>query len=140
MISYRVFVEEDKTLNAEATLNFFKKIEAAYPTKMKIHLFCDNARYYRNKVVSEYLKTSKIKLHFLPPYSPNLNPIERLWKWVKERILYNVYYSEFEDFKAAIFGFFIALHNMDPESELGKSFRSRVRDKFRLVGSPITDF
>jgi hypothetical protein len=61
-------------------------------------------------------------------------------KCMKERILYNVYYSEFEDFKTAIFGFFIALHNMDSESELGKSFKSRVKDKFHLVGSPITDF
>jgi transposase len=80
IISHKVLIQEDKMLNAEATMCFFRKIEEAYPTKTKIHLFCDNARYYRNKTVTQYLKTSKIQLHFLPPYSPNLNPIERLWK------------------------------------------------------------
>jgi transposase len=135
IISYQVIVEEDKTLNAAATILFFKKIEAAYPTKNKVHVFCDNARYYRNKYVREYLKTSKIKLHFLPPYSPNLNPIERLWKWMKERTIYNTYYSDFEDFKSAIFGFFEVLRNLDSECELGKDFRSRIRDKFHLVGT-----
>jgi len=55
----------------------------------KIHIFCDNARYYRNKSVQAYIENSKVKLHFLPPYSPNLNPIERLWKWMKERVMYN---------------------------------------------------
>ena len=85
---------------------------------------------------SVYLETSNIKLHFLPPYSPNLNPIQRLWKWMKERVVYNTYYKEFEDFKLAIFGFFKLLANTDCESELGQSFRSRVRDKFSPMGAP----
>ena len=122
--------------NAAATISFFQKIEAAYPTKRKIHLFSDNAGYYKNKEVRKYLETSKIELHFLPPYSPNLNPIERLWKWMKERVVYNMYYKEFEDFKLAIFGFFKLLANTNCESELGQSFRSRVRDKFSPMGAP----
>jgi hypothetical protein len=76
-------------------------------------------------------------MHFLPPYSPNLNPIERLWKWMKERVIYNTYYAEFEDLRSAVFGFFAALSTLDPESVLGRAFRSRVRDKFRLINSPI---
>jgi len=75
--------------------NFFKKIEGAYPKKTTVYVFCDNARYYRNREIQEYLKTSKIKLLLLPPYSPNLNPIERLWKWMKERVLSNTYYADF---------------------------------------------
>jgi transposase len=43
-----------------------------------------------------------IKLLFLPSYSPNLNLIERLWKFVKKQCLYNVYYENFEDFKKGI--------------------------------------
>jgi transposase len=89
-------------LNATSTISFFKKIEDAYPTKTKIHLFCDNARYYRNKAVTEYLMGSKIQLHFLPPYSPNLNPIERLWKWTKKRCLYGRYYANFNLFEESI--------------------------------------
>lgn len=78
VLMHKVITQEDKMLNAKSTINFLQKIKEEYPIKTKIHLFCDNARYYRNKAVTEYLKTSKIQLHFLPPYSPNLNPIERL--------------------------------------------------------------
>jgi transposase len=138
--NHNVVVQEDIMLNAEATITFFQKIEAAYPNKNKIHLFSDNARYYRNKQVLEYLKTSKINLHFLPPYSPNLNPIERLWKWMKERVLYNIYYDAYENFKEAVMGFFSALKNLPSDSELGQNFRSRVGDRFSPIGAPSTNF
>lgn len=140
VIDHKVLVQEDKMLNAEATISFFRKIEEAYPKKNRIHIFCDNARYYRNKAVTEYLKTSKIRLHFLPPYSPNLNPIERLWKWMKERVIYNTYYQDFKEFKSAVFGFFAILSTLDADSVLGKIFRSRVRDKFRLISAPVATF
>ena len=91
IMEHKVLVQEDTTLNAEATIRFFKKVEEAYPGKSRIHMFLDNAPYYKNKKVKEYLEKSKIMLHFLPPYSPNLNPIERLWKWMKERVIYNTY-------------------------------------------------
>lgn len=136
VIDHKVIVQEDEMLNATATISFLRKIEDAYPTKNRIHIFCDNARYYRNKSVTKYLKDSKIQLHFLPPYSPNLNPIERLWKWMKERVLYNTYYAEFEDFRCAVLGFFAVLSNLGPESILGQDFRSRVRDKFHPIGAP----
>jgi transposase len=79
---------------------------------------------------------SKICLHFLPPYSPNLNPIERLWKWMKERVIYNSYYEHFEDFKGAIFGFFTVLSTAVIESIFAQELRSRVRDKFSPIGAP----
>ena len=86
--------------------------------------------------MKQYLVTSKIALHFLPPYSPNLNPIERLWKWMKERVIYNTYYEHFEDFKTAVIGFFAVLSTLAVESVLGQSLRSRVRDRFRAIGAP----
>ena len=137
VISYHVIIQEDEMLDAEATIKFFQKIEEAYPKKSKIHLFCDNARYYRNQMVTKYLENSKIALHFLPPYSPNLNPIERLWKWMKERVIYNTYYEEFEEFKSAVLGFFGTLSKLDPNSELGQIFRGRIRDKFSPIKSPL---
>ena len=140
VIHQKVFIQEDKTLNADATIRFFEEIERAYPRHRKIHLFCDNARYYRNKAVRKSLEKSKIELHFLPPYSPNLNPIERLWKWMKERIIYNTYYPEYDEFKTAVMGFFRVIGSADPESDLGKCFRSRIRDKFRPIEAPVLDF
>lgn len=137
MVTHKIVIHEDRTLNAEATIRFFQKIEEAYPSKVRVHVFCDNAPYYRNKSVKEYLKTSKIDLHFLPPYSPNLNPIERLWKWLKERVIYNTYYEYFEEFKDAVFGFFDTLSAADMDSALGESLKSRVRDKFRPIQTPL---
>jgi transposase len=136
VIEKRVHFREDPMLNAEATISFLQKLEEAYPSKKRIHLFLDNARYYKNRKVKAYLETSKIEAHYLPPYSPNLNPIERLWKWMKQRVLYNTYYECFDDFKQAVFGFLKSLARLDPKSELGQAFASRVRDHFRAIGAP----
>lgn len=139
VVNSKVVVQSDKTLNADSTIGFFKNIEKAYPDKDKIHVFCDNARYYKNKLVQEYVLTSKIVLHYLPPYSPNLNPIERLWKWMKERVIYNMYYPEFESFESAVLGFFSLFENLNPDSEFANCFRRRVRDKFSPICSPLTN-
>jgi transposase len=138
VVSHNIVIQEDQTLNTASTIRFFKKIEEAYPCKRSIHVFCDNAPYYRNKEVQQYLASSKIKLHFLPPYSPNLNPIERLWKWMKERVIYNTYYGHFDDFRTAVMGFFAVLSTVTAESELGQMLRGRVRDAFRPIGAPAT--
>ncbi|MFT5317853.1 MAG: transposase [Chlamydiales bacterium] len=102
-----------------------------------IHVFCDNAGYDRNKAVTAYLENARIKLHVLPLYSPNLNPIERLWKWMKETVIYNNYYEELDDFRTLIHGFFTTLNGLDLGSELGLSFTSRIRDKSRAIGVPV---
>lgn len=68
----------------------------------KVYLVLDNARYQRCLLVQETARTLGIKLVFLPPYSPNLNLIERLWRFVKNDVLYNEFYSAFHEFKTAI--------------------------------------
>lgn len=136
LMARKVHIQESKTLNAVSSLAFLQKIESAYPTKNRIHVFCDNASYYKNKAVVAYLNHSKIQLHFLPPYSPNLNPIERLWKWMRERVMYNVYYEDFEIFKSSIFSFLDYVSNLNPDSVFAKEFASRVQDKFRPIGAP----
>ena len=67
-----------------------------------ITLVLDNARYQRNAVVIALAEQLEITLLFLPSYSPNLNPIERLWKFTKRRALYGRYHPTFADFRAAI--------------------------------------
>jgi hypothetical protein len=52
---------------------------------------------------------------------------------MKERVIYNTYYQEFEDFKSAVLGFFAALSTLAADSVLGRHFRNRVRDKFSPV-------
>ncbi|MCL2118502.1 MAG: IS630 family transposase [Planctomycetaceae bacterium] len=67
-----------------------------------IVIVLDNARYQRCKLVEALAKELGITLQFLPSYSPNLNLIERLWKFVKKKCLYNQYYETFDEFKAGI--------------------------------------
>ena len=55
---------------------------------------------------------------------------------MKERVIYNTYYEHFEDFKAAVIGFFAELSTLTVESVLGQSLRSRVRDRFRPIQAP----
>jgi transposase len=95
-----------KTINGASSLRLFRKLEKRHPDAEVIHIFLDNATYYKSQLVKEYLKTSRIKIHYLPGYSPNLNLIERLWKFFKKKILYNQYYEKFEDFLASCKNFF----------------------------------
>ena len=110
-----IMYEPEKNINAEATIGTFKKIELFYPNKSKIYCIVDNARYYKNKMVTDYLKTSKIEIVFLPTYSPNLNLIERLWKFLRKHTINNKYYEKFKEFREVIFAFLNDLPNRKHE-------------------------
>jgi transposase len=62
----------------------------------------DNARYQRCRAIMAEAERLGIQLLFLPPYSPNPNLIERLWKFVKKKALYSEYYQDFAAFKKGI--------------------------------------
>jgi transposase len=94
------------TINSQSTIELLQKLEQTHPELNKIYVIRDNAKYYCSTLVKEYLKTSKIVFIALPTYSPNLNLIERLWKYFKKKILINRYYSTFDVFKGAVMMFF----------------------------------
>ena len=127
--THAVITREDESINAISTIELLKKIEAAYPLAIIIYVICDNARYYRSKLVSQFLETSKIQLVFLPSYSPNLNLIERLWKFMKKKILYNKYYEKFDTFKEVTLGFFENIQQYKPELD------SLLTNNFRLLSA-----
>jgi len=120
-----IIVKEHITLDATETIKFFKKIEQANPDKSKIYMVIDNARYYRNKRVMEYLKQSKIEIIFLPPYSPNLNLIERLWKFMKKTVIHNKYYEKPTEFRKKLLDFFenINVYEKELQSLLTLNFQ-----------------
>ncbi len=67
-----------------------------------ITLVLDNAKYQKCKLVQDYAKQLGIQLCYLPSYSPQLNLIERFWKFIRNECLYSKYYANFADFKLAI--------------------------------------
>lgn len=87
--------------------------------KIPLHLVLDNARYQHCKLVKETAKKLNIVLEFLPGYSPNLNIIERLWKYAKG-ILGQTYYETKEAFHKAVISIFENLGNEEHQIALAK--------------------
>lgn len=88
-------------INSITVCALLDKIRALNPS-IPISLILDNARYQRCNLVTDLATTLNIELLFLPSYSPNLNLIERLWKFVKKKCLYAKYYPSFDAFTASI--------------------------------------
>jgi len=117
-----------ETINAESITDFMSKIRTQYTTQKTIHLVLDQAGYHRSFLVAEQASKLNIKLHFLPPYSPNLNPIERLWKVMNEQVRNNRFFKGAKDFKDAINGFF---DNILPR--IGSTLNGRINDNFQML-------
>lgn len=92
-------------INAEVIQDFLLQLRKEYPL-LPITIVLDNARYQHCKAVIAFAESLQIKLLFLPPYSPNLNIIERLWKFAKKKLLYGKYYQRADLFHKAIYDFF----------------------------------
>jgi len=119
----------DETIDAASTLALFDQLRKANPTAPRIIAICDNVRYSKSKAVAEYLKTSRIQLEPLPPYSPNLNLMERFWKLFKRQVLYNRYYEHFSEFRDACETFFAQLDAYAPR------LRTLLTENFQIIGN-----
>jgi transposase len=122
-----VIAQEYKTVNAENMIEFLKHLEAS-SSASKIHIICDNGPANKNKAIQAYLLTSKIEIHYLPAYSPNLNPIERLWKIMREMNTHNRCYDKFDDFSRAIRKFFF-----EDIPKIVNVLEKRINDKFQRI-------
>jgi transposase len=94
------FTNEDY-INAQSVAALLRQLAASF-LDLPITIVLDNARYQHCRFIIDLAAELNIELLFLPPYSPNLNLIERLWKFVKQECLYATYYETFADFKKAI--------------------------------------
>jgi transposase len=98
-----ITVVNDSYINSHSVADLLHKL-AALRLNIPITLVLDNARYQKCTYIKELAASLHIELLYLPAYSPNLNLIERLWKFVKAEVLNGRYYEDFSAFKAAITG------------------------------------
>jgi transposase len=124
---HKVVIEEAEMINSQSTVRLLKKMLQKQPLGM-IYVILDNARYYRSEIVRTFVNENKrIQLLFLPPYSPNLNVIERLWKFFKKKVIYNSYYAEFAVFRKYCLNFFRYIEKFRTE------LQTLMTDNFQLI-------
>ncbi len=115
-----VFTTEEERYDAEAFLRFLHQVLDLYPMG-NIVLVLDNARIHHAKLIQPFLQKhqSRLKLVFLPPYSPEMNMIEGLWKWLKSAVIYNVFHRSLDEIREHIQDF-IASINETPEEVINR--------------------
>jgi transposase len=126
-----ITVTNHSYINAESVCELLRAVAGA-GFQVPVTLVMDNARYQHAKVVKELAGTLGIELLYLPAYSPNLNLIERLWKFVKKKCLYSKYYENFDLFCGAIQGCLEKVDNGEYQPEL-KTLLSLKFQKFEKV-------
>ena len=103
-VTHELITEINTTyINAESVCSLLRKL-ASHGLSVPITVVLDNARYQRCALVQNMAKELGIELLFLPSYSPNLNLIERLWKFVKKEALNSRHHQDFKKFQQAIDG------------------------------------
>ena len=130
LTDHRIVYEQADKVNEDSIQSFLYRLRKKHPGRYQVHVIWDNAGYHRSKAVQAFAKELGMVLHYLPPYSPNLNPIERLWKILHEQVTRNRYYSTFADFKDAIKHFF--QYTVKKKSLL----KSRINDNFQIIKQP----
>ena len=116
------------TINSRSVIEFFAELKGTYTNAHKIHVILDQAGYHRSNEVIKFSETNNIVLHYLPPYSPNLNPIERLWKVMNEQVRNNRFFKTAKEFRGTIRCFF-----REKLPKISLNLRSRINDNFHVI-------
>jgi transposase len=118
-LTHQLFtVCNDTYINACSVCELLNRIRENAGDKIPITLVLDNAKYQRCCLVTELAVKLNIEMLFLPSYSPNLNLIERLWKWSKKDCLNCKYHKSFDEFKKAINQSLLKVSQSDRKMEI----------------------
>ena len=128
-----IFREEEK-INAKSTGMLILDIMAKYPSAKKLHIILDNAGYNRAKLMGLFADHSRINLIYLPPYCPNLNLIERLWRFLYKKVTLFRYYNRFSDFREAVIQFLTNTHAYKQELD------SLMAENFYIIKPKFSNF
>jgi len=98
----QLVTQEAPTFNAQTFGDFIRYLLQS--TQGKIYLILDNARWHRSKDLKPFLEANRHRLVFifLPAYSPELNPIERVWRITRRKVTHNRYFPSIEDLRIAL--------------------------------------
>ncbi len=124
----KTVIREYDTINSHNIARFFIAIRETYPIQQTLHIILDGAGYHRSEQVKDWAYMLNIELYYLPPYSPNLNPIERLWKVMNEQVRNNRYFTCAGQFRQEIHRFF-----SDILPTLAGVLSHRINDNFHLL-------
>jgi transposase len=97
----------DRNLNAQSVIELFELMMSKHPQAKYFRIYLDNARYQHATLLKEWVARTKeetgvtFDLRHLPAYSPNLNLIERLWKFLRKEALQK-WHPTFEDMQQAV--------------------------------------
>lgn len=122
----RVFTLQMCRVNKVAITIFLIRLKEQYPELSKIYVYLDNAPYNKSRLVRKYFKGTNVIIDYIPTYSPNLNLVERLWKFFKKKVIKNKYYETFTLFKSTIDNFFDNIHRYKRE------LNTLLKDNFRV--------
>ena len=118
----------EENCNADRVIEFYTLIINTCPYAPKIVLTRDNAPYFNAEVVAQWLEEHPVlQIETLPPYAPNLNLIERLWRFVKEHLVRNTYYKKYMTFRAKVFQF---LNHVDKYAD---ELKTLMVEKFQII-------
>ena len=111
-----VYCTEEERYDAVVFKAFLLKVLKHYP-KGKIVMILDNTRIHHAKLLAPLLEENRdrLQLVFLPPYSPKLNLIEGLWRWMKDEVICNVFFPAVAEIRKAVQGFLAAI-NQTPDA------------------------
>ena len=126
VVPTQLHLDETDCVNAQSTRRLYEKLLEAHP-EGPVYVICDNARYYKNKELAAWLADTRLVQVFLPPYSPNLNLIERFWKFLRQKIINTSFYRTKGAFKTAVLAFFSRL------DEYGTELASLLTRNFHII-------
>ena len=123
-----IHITGEENCDANRVIEYFELIVRVYRRAPLINLYLDNATYFKAQVVRQWLENHpKLRIEFLPAYAPNLNLIERFWRFVKEKLVKNTYYEKYKTFRAKVFQL---LNHVDEHVD---EFKSLMVEKFQIV-------
>jgi transposase len=120
----KLILTQEARGNSQTMIKHLEVVRANYPMDKKLIIFTDNASWHKTKIVTEFCEENNIELWFTPPYSPEFNPIERVWSFMKSIVKKEIFLTA-KQFKSFVTKLFNSVQ-IDYPKQLGKLCSSLI--------------